>query len=551
MKIIKIGSSQSCDIVLDSNYVSSLHAEMTILDDGQIILEDKNSKNGTMVGNKRIEPGKEVNVQRGDRITIADTPLVWAKVPVAEKLTNYKSVYNIGSNYRNEIILNSQTVSRFHASVRIGKDGKTYIHDNGSRNGTMVNGVKIGANKDVRIKKGDNIVCGTEDVTEQITALMPKTNMTMIYGIAGAVGVLALIGILFAFWPKGGDSEPVAVLSDSTTVAVSSTPSSVSPEKYRNTVVYVGAQYHYIAEFEDNPMPDTWNGKIEDIAAQQPYCATAFFLDRKGYMGTNRHVAVPWDYRSKEEDNWIRERIEYRIELMRRTCMYMQTGDDRLTTSNKGRDFSMPTMQAFAQTDLFKAINNHIQKFGAGWSGELNKIIDRLNRSRYEISGAIDYITVGYAGRNYTHLDEFQRCDVVADSKDKDIDIALLQLNDKKTPQEVEMVFSPSEFCTERLVPLKDKLFTIGYPAGLNWALDRKTKSLEPSIKETKCSKEPSKYDFEFQEQSVGGSSGSPVFNESGQLVGILWGGTSVAGGFTKAVQAKFLKKIYDEEAVQ
>ena len=50
---------------------------------------------------------------------------------------------------------------------------------------------------------------------------------------------------------------------------------------------------------------------------------------------------------------------------------------------------------------------------------------------------------------------------------------------------------------------------------------------------------------------SGGGSSGSPVFNESGQLVGVLWGGTSVAGGFTKAVQAKFLKKIYDEEAVQ
>lgn len=548
MKIIKIGSSQSCDIVLDSNYVSSLHAEMTILDDGQIILEDKNSKNGTMVGNKRIEPGKEVNVQRGDRITIADTPLVWAKVPVAEKLTNYKSVYNIGSNYRNEIILNSQTVSRFHASVRIGKDGKTYIHDNGSRNGTMVNGVKVAANKDVRIKKGDNIVCGTEDVTDQIAGVMPKTNMGLIYGIAGAVGVLALIGIIFALWPKG-EAEPVAVVNDSTYVAPS-TPSSVSPEKYRNTVVYVGAQYHYIAEFEDNPMPDTWNGKIEDIAAQQPYSATAFFLDRKGYMGTNRHVAVPWEYRSAEEDNRIRESIEYRIELMRRTCMFMQTGDERLTTSNKGRDFSMPTMQAFAQTALFKAINDHIGKF-TNWQGELNKIIDRLSRSRYNITGAIDYIMVGYAGKNYTHLDEFQRCDVVADSKDKEIDVALLQLNDKKTPEDVELVFEPSNFNTERLVPLKDKLFTIGYPAGLSWALDKRAKSLEPSIKETKCSKEPSKYDFEFQEQSVGGSSGSPVFNEAGQLVGVLWGGTSIAGGYTKAVQSKFLKKIYDEEAVQ
>ena len=153
MKLIRIGNSQSCDLKLDSEYVSALHAEMTILDDGQIILEDKNSRNGTTVGNKKIEPGKEVIVQRGDLITFADTPLVWARIPAVEKLTNYKSVFNIGSNYRNDIILNSQTVSRYHASVRIGKDGKMYIRDNGSRNGTMINGVKIAPNKDERIKK--------------------------------------------------------------------------------------------------------------------------------------------------------------------------------------------------------------------------------------------------------------------------------------------------------------------------------------------------------------------------------------------------------------
>ena len=560
MKIIKIGSSQSCDLVLDSQYVSSLHAEMTILDDGQIILEDKNSKNGTTVGNKQLEPGKEVSVQRGDRISFADTPLVWAKVPVAEKLSAYKSIYNIGSNYRNEIILNSQTVSRYHASVRIGHDGKVYIHDNGSRNGTMVNGVKIAANKDFRIKKGDNIVCGTEDVTDQIAAVMPKTNKGLIYGIAAGVGLLALIAIIFALWPKGGTTEPVALVNDSTSVASTpSTPTTVTPEKYRNTVVFVGAQYHYIAEFEDNPIPDSWNGKIEDIGKLEetntirPYTATAFFLDRNGYMGTNRHVAVPWEYRSKEEDNMIRELVEYRIELMRRTCMYIRSnGDERYTGSDKlGRDFSKETMIKFSRTDFGKAIIEHITKYGNAWVAELNKIVDRLNRSRYNITGAIDYIMVGYAGRNYTHVDEFQRCDVISDSKDKDIDVALLQLNDKKTPQDVELVFSPSQFETDRLVPLKDKLFTIGYPAGLNWALDKKAKALEPSIKETKCSKEPSKYDFEIQEQSVGGSSGSPVFNEAGQLVGVLWGGTSIAGGFTKVMQAKYLKKLCDEEGVQ
>ena len=67
-------------------------------------------------------------------------------------------------------------------------------------------------------------------------------------------------------------------------------------------------------------------------------------------------------------------------------------------------------------------------------------------------------------------------------------------------------------------------------------------------IRETKCSKEPGKYDFEFQANSVGGSSGSPVFNIKGQLVGVLWGGSQVAGAATKAVHAKFLKKMYEEE---
>lgn len=522
MKLIKIGSSQSCDIVLNSQYVSSLHAEMTILDDGQIILEDKNSRNGTTVGNKKIEPGKEVSVLRGDRITFADTPLVWAKVPVAEKLSAYETVYNIGSNYRNEIILNSQTVSRFHASVRIAKDKKAYIHDNGSRNGTMLNGVKIASNKDIRIKKGDNIVCGTEDISDQIASIIPKPNIFLLYILAGIACTIALIGIIYAFWPDP-NSRPV------------------NPSQYRNTVVYVGAQYHYVIKFEDNPMPDTWNGTIDDIAAEQPYSGTAFFLDRNGYMATNRHVAVPWDYRDDEEDSYIRKIIEYRLSLMESTYYKMIQGETNSFT---------PEMIAFTETPLFNAIYKHIKKYNNQVS-ELVNVITHLQKSHYTITGEMDYIMVGYAGRNYTHLDELQRCVVVADSKTKDLDIALLQLNDKKTPEDVQYVFSPDNFYTERLMPLKDKLYTIGYPRGLSWALDKKVNSLEPGIKETKCSKEPSKYDFELQEQSVGGSSGSPVFNEYGQLVGVLWGGTSVAGGFTLAVQAKYLKKMYDEEVVQ
>ena len=46
MKLLKIGSSSSSNIVLNSEFVSSHHAEILLLDSGEIILEDKNSTNG-------------------------------------------------------------------------------------------------------------------------------------------------------------------------------------------------------------------------------------------------------------------------------------------------------------------------------------------------------------------------------------------------------------------------------------------------------------------------------------------------------------------------
>lgn len=510
MKLIRIGNSQSCDLKLDSEYVSSLHAEMTILDDGQIILEDKNSRNGTTVGKKKLEPGKEVSVQRGDMITFADTPLVWARIPAAEKLSNYKAVYNIGSNYRNDIILNSQTVSRYHASVRLGKDGKMYIRDNGSRNGTMVNGVKIAANKDERIKKGYNIVCGAEDITEQVAALFPKNGIRNI--LIAAAGVLAaaliVLGIYF-LWPKKVVDNVV------------------DPQQYRPTVVYVRASYHYIIDFEDNPMPGQWDGKLS-FNDQIYYQATAFFLDSLGRMGTNRHVAVPWEYVTKEDEDNIRQEIE-----------------DRLPRSREDKEINKFLETGLGQTVLKYAYSKSITR--DAFIKKVYDICDRIRKSHYTISGALNFITLGYPGNYYTHEDEFQRCNVLKVSDNKDIDLAILQLNNKKTPKEISFLFSPENYFSDRLDPLKDQLYVIGYPAGIIWGMDDKTKSLEPTIRETKCSKEPGRYDFEFQANSVGGSSGSPVFNTKGQLVGILYGGYSIAGGSTKAVHAKFLKNLYED----
>ena len=515
MKLVRIGSASTCDIVLKSDYVSSLHAELTILDDGTLILEDKNSKNGTKVGNETLTPGKEVTVQRGDLITFADKTLTWTMVPKAENLKGYKAVYNIGSNYRNEIILNGQAVSRYHASLRI-KDGKAFIHDNGSRNGTMLNGVKVEKDKDIRIKRGDNVVCGTEDITEQIAGLIPGNPIGRVLGIGAGIVAAAAVVALIIWPPKPKPGKEV------------------DPSVFRPATVYVTAAFHYVVKFDDNPMPDMWHGtvpiyqKVDEYGNKYSfgYQATAFFLDSLGRMGTNRHVALPWEDIDKEDENQIRKYIE--------EILNPQNMDYLLKRTELG-DTILKRAEKESWNDVMYVEN-------------VMKITDRLRKARYNISGVIDYISVGYPGRYYTHEDEYQRCNVLRVSDTGDIDLAILQLNDKKTPDDIKVVFRPDRFYTGRLEPLKDALYTIGYPAGKYWAQDDKTKSMEPSIRETKCSKEPGRYDFEFQANSIGGSSGSPVFNKYGELVGVLYGGYSLAGGATKAVHAKYLKQMYDAE---
>lgn len=66
---ISIGRSKSCQIHLDSNYISQLHARMSKTRQG-IILDDLGSTNGTFLNNEKIT--RPTKVQLGDRIRVGN-----------------------------------------------------------------------------------------------------------------------------------------------------------------------------------------------------------------------------------------------------------------------------------------------------------------------------------------------------------------------------------------------------------------------------------------------------------------------------------------------
>ena len=128
MKLIVIGSNSNCQIKLDSQFVSGYHAEILLLDNGEILLTDKGSKNGTYLNDQRLQPNKDIPVKRGDSIRIADQLLNWRSVPVIPMpdLSKIKEMRGIGTNFRNKHQLQGDRVSRFHATLIKKSDKKWY-----------------------------------------------------------------------------------------------------------------------------------------------------------------------------------------------------------------------------------------------------------------------------------------------------------------------------------------------------------------------------------------------------------------------------------------
>ena len=251
MKLIVIGSANNSHIVLNSPYVSSYHAEILLLDNGDILLEDKGSRNGTFYNNTKLTPNQEVSIKRGDNIRFANMPLDWSLVPALQKVDfkTIKEMRGIGSNYRNKYQIQGSKVSRFHATMKKMANGKWYIQDH-STNGTTVNGTLIPKDKDVLIKRGDRIMCAGVAVPNPCDSERPIINWTMFAGIAAGVALIVALSIILPdILPKIEDNDhnkDIVILDHSDK---SNSPKALSDqelyERYKSSVVYLSGRYYY------------------------------------------------------------------------------------------------------------------------------------------------------------------------------------------------------------------------------------------------------------------------------------------------------------------
>ena len=485
MRLVTIGRSKSSTIYINNEYVSSNHAQLLMLDNGEILLTDCGSRHGTYLNGVRIEPHVEVPVKKGDRIDIDQVPLNWGQVP-ANPLPDpavTKGVYGVGKAKRNRYIISGDSVSRYHATFKEMKNGKWFIVDH-STNGTYVNGQRIPSNVDYRITNKDSIICGTTPCPNPVPA--PAISGKLIAVIA-SVAALALVIIGLPH-----------IIPDGLFHA------KVNPSK---ATVMVTEFYNVQVEFEDDLSNDlkkilgvskdwflTESGVLgnEEKAVQFAHNGTAFFVSSDGILFTNKHVTNALYADKHYADNANISKYKLLVENWRLGVF------DVIYPLVKNDPASVLELSLWMKSSfMFKPAN---MRFG-----------------------------IRYPDRTYSHSSEFDWAHLVAESERDDVDIAVIRLNSRKTPEFADYFRLEDAVTSISDLSNKETYYTTGFPGGEVMATVISNDYYRLTSGKLHISQTPGKYQIVMTgDQSVGGQSGSPIYDEKNRLIGILWGGYTV-----------------------
>ncbi len=551
MRLLVIGSGESSHIKINSQYVSGYHAELLLLDNGEILLTDKGSRNGTFFNGKRVQPNKDIPIKRGDLIRFADRTLDWSSVPALQMpdISKIKEMRGIGTNYRNKHQLQGEKVSRFHATLKKMNDKTWYIQDH-SKNGTMINGRAIPSNMDIKLKKGDSILCagvpvpnpyGEGDAINYKWIFVTLSIILLLCG--GFYGVKWLIDRSNNTNTQGGDGKDLAVVTTDTNKTDEDDKSKPKPKpapkpapktdtkdinnknrtdeakvivpkfdgrnltdeelfaKYKNSVVLILGGYYYkvkagsysgvLQKLEESGLfyTEWYVGGDGDVhprknnAQATNYTGTGFFVSRDGKIVTNLHVASPWTY-----DSSVKDRI-----VLQCKSQLKKIGE------------SLPDIE----------------------------LID------IAVEGRIAYLGIIPNGA-YIDGENMKKCRVLALPEDINKDVAVLQLVTKQLPDKCNNVDVNQAVVNDAEIKGGSRMFTLGFPHGLNL----QGSEIKAFMHSGRITQECTKYSFGFDAASYGGASGSPIFNDKGQLIGVLNAGVNKSQGFNYGIKAVHVKDL-------
>ena len=319
----------------------------------------------------------------------------------------------------------------------------------------------------------------------------------------------------------------------------------------------------YFTGFDADGDLENWTMDLAEIQKNKKMITgTGFLISKDGKILTNRHVAAPSITLSDTKKS-VRSLLNSMAEMVR---MEMESISERYDEfENEKRScysYNEYDGNFYVDNEKLQEIEQEQAELKEAYDGdsEIKNSIKTLDLSELKVEPVCE-IGIAYNNTFVTKISDFIPCVVTSVSNKENVDLAMLQLKNKQSP-EGKFIFAVSEEDEEQglIDKVKDiftssdkdelqteqKLYMIGFNAG--FSLSNTSQGIKAQITSGTISQKPDNDKIMYTIPSLPGSSGSPVVNEYGKLVAVNFAGVTGTQSFNYGIQVKRVRQFVNND---
>lgn len=292
---------------------------------------------------------------------------------------------------------------------------------------------------------------------------------------------------------------------------------------------------YFLWDDEGNCVGYTFNAQ-EAAQSTRSWSGTGFLISEDGYIATNKHVADPTP--PEELGKLLRKNMLIQKGYNQQRADYLNS----VLQSTGGYNNLSPQGQ-----QAYRVLLDSIQFYQ-----EQVRLLDNIiSLGDFTIKQDIRL----YAAFTGNRVEDYE--DLVPCSKPRAVgepggvtenDLAIIQIKNKNEIPADAFVFKvPEHDLMDEQIPDNYDITVLGYNAGPGLQVMKYQDGIKPQAQHGKITNRSEKYRVGYDAPTIGGSSGSPVINNKGELVAINNSGLGNSQGFNYGVRTKYLKELLDE----
>lgn len=267
-------------------------------------------------------------------------------------------------------------------------------------------------------------------------------------------------------------------------------------------------------------------------ATVQSWWGTGFLISEDGLIATNKHVAAP-------------EAPEEVAQHLKRT--FQDTKDMYQKQADRLND-KLQILSGFGALNQEYANTRDTLRY----CQEQIRIFDKLlNTGDFRVQ-VKSQTRVAFTNARPENEEDFIACSqpraIGEPGGVTEIDLAIIQIKKKQEiPTDAYIFPIPEKDIMDGDIPDNYKVTVLGYNAGGELQDMKLQDGLKPQTQSGTITDLSKQYRIGYNAPTIGGSSGSPVLNDKGELVAINNSGYAATQGFNYGVRTKHLKELLDQ----